>query len=40
MYKLALKKGLTEEQAIKRGGFDAANLLDYSRMGTQGAFPF
>jgi len=38
VYKLALKKGLTEEQAIKRGGFDAANLLDYSRMGTQGAY--
>jgi len=38
VYKLGLKKGLTEEQAIKRGGFSAANLLDYSRMGTQGAY--
>jgi len=38
VYKLGLKKGLTEEQAIKRGGFSAADLLDYSRMGTQGAY--
>lgn len=38
VYKLGLKKGLTEEQAIKRGGFSAADLLDYSRIGTQGAY--
>ena len=38
VYKLGLKKGLTEEQAIKRGGFSAADLLDYARMGTQGAY--
>lgn len=38
VYKLGLKKGLTEEQSIKRGGFSAADLLDYSRMGTQGAY--
>jgi len=35
---LSLKKGLTLEQSIKRGGFDAADLLDYGRMGTKGAY--
>lgn len=35
---LSLKKGLTLEESIKRGGFDAADLLDYGRMGTKGAY--
>lgn len=38
VYKLGLKEGLTESQAKARGGFSAADLLDYSRMGTQGAY--
>jgi hypothetical protein len=36
-YKKALEKGLTEKQAIERGGFEARNLLDYARRGSLGA---
>ena len=35
-YKKAIEKGLTEKQAIERGGFEARNLLDYARRGTLG----
>ena len=30
-YKKAIEKGLTEKQAIERGGFEARNLLDYAK---------
>ena len=35
-YKKAIEKGLTEKQAIERGGFEARNLLDYAKRGTAG----
>ena len=35
-YKKAIEKGLTEKQAIERGGFEARNLLDYAKRGTLG----
>ena len=36
-YKKAVEKGLTEKQAIERGGFEARNLLDYAKRGSLGA---
>jgi hypothetical protein len=36
-YKKAIEKGLTEKQALERGGFEARNLLDYARRGSLGA---
>ena len=36
-YKKAVEKGLTEKQALERGGFEARNLLDYARRGSLGA---
>ena len=35
-YKRAIEKGLTEKQALERGGFEARNLLDYAKRGTLG----
>jgi len=35
-YKKAIEKGLTEKQALERGGFEARNLLDYAKRGTLG----
>ena len=35
-YKRAMEKGLTEKQALERGGFEARNLLDYAKRGTLG----
>ena len=35
-YKKAMEKGLTEKQALERGGFEARNLLDYAKRGTLG----
>ena len=35
-YKKAIEKGLTEKQALERGGFEARNLLDYAKRGTAG----
>jgi hypothetical protein len=35
-YKKAIEKGLTEKQAIERGGFEARNLLDYAKRGSLG----
>jgi hypothetical protein len=36
-YKKAVEKGLTEKQALERGGFEARNLLDYAKRGSLGA---
>lgn len=36
-YKKAIEKGLTEKQALERGGFEARNLLDYAKRGSLGA---
>ena len=36
-YKRAIEKGLTEKQAMERGGFEARNLLDYAKRGSLGA---
>jgi hypothetical protein len=35
-YKKAIEKGLTEKQALERGGFEARNLLDYAKRGSLG----
>jgi hypothetical protein len=35
-YKAAIEKGLTEKQALERGGFEARNLLDYAKRGSLG----
>ena len=35
-YKRAIEKGLTEKQAMERGGFEARNLLDYAKRGSLG----
>ena len=35
-YRKAIDKGLTERQALERGGFEARNLLDYAKRGTLG----
>ena len=35
-YKKAVEKGLTEKQALERGGFEARNLLDYAKRGSLG----
>lgn len=35
-YKKAIEKGLTEKQALERGGFESRNLLDYARRGSLG----
>lgn len=35
-YRKAIDKGLTEKQALERGGFEARNLLDYAKRGTLG----
>ena len=35
-YKKAKKEGLSEREAIERGGFEARNLLDYAKRGTTG----
>ncbi len=37
VYQAAKKKGLTEREALERGGFEARNLLDYAKAGTIGA---
>ena len=35
-YRKAIDKGLTERQALERGGFESRNLLDYAKRGTLG----
>ena len=35
-YKKSIEKGLTEKQALERGGFEARNLLDYAKRGSLG----
>ena len=35
-YKKAIEKGLTEKQALERGGFESRNLLDYAKRGSLG----
>lgn len=37
VYQAAKKKGLSEREAIERGGFESKDLLDYSKKGTLGA---
>jgi hypothetical protein len=37
VYQAAKKEGLTERQALERGGFESRNLLDYAKAGTIGA---
>ena len=37
VYQAGKKKGLTEREALERGGFESRNLLDYAKAGTIGA---